>query len=190
MIGPLPESNGFNAIEVFCDKFTKQIHVRPTKTSLDAEGFVNMLWDDVIWLHAVPRTMIADRGPQTVAKYMGTICKQLGITRHLSMAYHPETDGQTERMNQEIEAYLRIYVTYYQNDWSDWTLIMEFNNNKVHSATKYSPFYLDHGYHPFTGNEILRQSELPAADKWVETLQQNRENAEAALKLANEAMKP
>ena len=93
-------------------------------------------------------------------------------------------------MNQEIEAYLCIYVTYYQNDWSDWTLIMEFSyNNKVHLATKYSPFYLDHGYHPFTGNEILQQSELPAADKWVETLQQNQENAEAALKLANEAMK-
>ena len=114
-----------------------------------------MLWDNVIPLHGIPQTMIADRGPQTVAKYMGAICKQLGITQHLSTAYHPETDGQMQWMNQEIEAYLCIYVTYYQNDWSDWTSIMEFSYNKVHSATKYSPFYLDHGYHPYTGNEIL-----------------------------------
>ena len=67
---------------------------------------------------------------------------------------------------------------------------MEFSyNNKVHLAMKYSPFYLDHGYHLFTGNEILWQSEYPATDKWVETLQRNWENVEAALKLANEAMK-
>ena len=107
MIRPLPESNGFDAIEVFCDKFTKRIHVHPTKTSLDAEGFTNMLQDDVIWLHGIPRTMIADRGPQTVTKYMGTICKQLGITQHLSMAYHPETNRMNEPGNRSLFTHLR-----------------------------------------------------------------------------------
>ena len=81
-----------------------------------------------------------------VAKAWGQICKQLGITRHLSTGYHPETDNQTERANQEVEAYLRLFTNYLQDNWSEWCAVMEFSyNNRVHSMTKQSPFFVDHG---------------------------------------------
>ena len=64
-----------------------------------------------------------------VAKAWGQICKQLGITQHLSTGYHPETDGQTERANQEVEAYLRLFTNHLQDNWSEWCAVMEFSYN-------------------------------------------------------------
>ena len=66
-----------------------------------------------------------------------------------STAYHPQTDGQTERTNQTLEAYLRSYINYKQDDWADFLPIAEFAyNNSVHSATTVSPFFANYGYHP------------------------------------------
>ncbi len=66
-----------------------------------------------------------------------------------STAYHPQTDGQTERVNQEVEHYLRTYTNNEQNDWSEWLSRTEYaHNNRIHSATGYSPFYLNSGKHP------------------------------------------
>ena len=110
MIRPLPESNGFNAIEVFTDTYGHRIHVEPSRIELSAEGFTNLVRDRVIQYHSLPEILISDRGTQTVAKAWAQICKQLGIQWHLSTGYHPETDGQTERANQEVEAYLRLFT--------------------------------------------------------------------------------
>ena len=66
----------------------------------------------------------------------------LGIQTKLSTAYHPQTDGQTERMNQELEQYLRMFVNYQQTDWPEWLAIAKFShNNKFHLATHMSPFF-------------------------------------------------
>ncbi len=73
----------------------------------------------------------------------------LDITPNVSTAYHPQTDGQTERVNQEIKKYLQIFVNYRQTDWSDWLLLAEFaHNNRVHSATGKSPFMVLYGRNP------------------------------------------
>lgn len=112
MIGPIPESNGFNAVEVFVDKYTKHVHFEPTYLTLNADGFTKMFTNTIIKNHGIPNTVISDRGPQTVSKYWNEICKNLGITKHLSTAYHPQTDGQTEQMNRELEVYLRIFISY------------------------------------------------------------------------------
>ena len=129
MIGPLPESNGFNAIEVFTDMYSHRIHVKPTHLKLNAEGFTNLVQDRVIRYHSLPEVLISDRGPQTVAKAWEQICKQLGIKQHLSTGYHPETNGQTERANQEVEAYLQLFINYLQDNWCEWCAIMEFSYN-------------------------------------------------------------
>ena len=189
MIGPLPESNGFNAIEVFTDTYSHCIHVEPSHIELSAEGFANLVRDRVIPYHGLPEILISDRGPQTVAKAWGQICKQLGITQHLSTGYHLETDGQTERPNQEVEAYLQLFTNYLQDNWSEWCTVMEFSyNNRVHSMTKQSPFFVDHGYHPYTGTELQRD-QVPSATEWVNRLSKARQEAEAALALAKAAMK-
>ncbi len=74
MISPLPESNGFDTVEVFVDLFTGQAHMELTHTSLTAEGFTNLFRDRVICYHGVPEMLILDRGPQTVAKHWKVIC--------------------------------------------------------------------------------------------------------------------
>ena len=85
--------------------------------------------------------MISDRRLQFVAGVTKELNKMLGIETKLSMACHPETDGQTERTNQELEQYLRIYVNHRQNNWAEWLVTAEFVfNNKVHTATRSSPF--------------------------------------------------
>ena len=85
------------------------------------------LYQDYIWkIHGLPRIIISDRGPQFAAAMTSYLCKSLGIKRNLSSAYHPRTDGQTERSHQETETFLRHYINHHQNDWSEWLAIAEF----------------------------------------------------------------
>ena len=103
--------------------------------------FRNNVWK----LHRLPESVILDRGLQFAAELTKELNKMLGIETKLSMAYHPETDGQTERTNQELEQYLRIYVNHRQNNWAEWLAMAEFAfNNKVHAATKVLPFQINY----------------------------------------------
>src|SRR6266568_5112725 len=81
---------------------------------------------------------------------MKELCSKLGIKQNLSTAYHPQTDGQVEHSHQETETFLRHYVSHLQDDWSDWLAMAEFQyNDKEHSTTKQTPFYLNYGRHPW-----------------------------------------
>lgn len=115
--------------------------------------------------------------------------KRLGIESGLSTAFHPQTDGQTKRLNQEIEAYLRVFCSHRRDDWTLWTPIAEFAlNSREHSATGHSPFYLLYGYHPsFTVHPT--PTPVPAANDCIANLQDARADTTAALNLAAERMK-
>jgi len=103
IIGPLPKSNGMDAIVVIVDQFTKIIRLKATTTNISSEK----IYRDKIWkLHGIPRKILSNRGPQFASKFMEKLTKVLRMKRQLSMAYHPQTDGQTERINQEIETFL------------------------------------------------------------------------------------
>ncbi|KAL5482963.1 hypothetical protein ACEPAI_9558 [Sanghuangporus weigelae] len=112
LIGELPESNRFNAICVVVNRFSKQIHAIPTTMKLTAEGTAKIYRDHVFCLHGLPRKIIHDRGIQFDAKMMKELYKLLHIEGNPSTAYHPQTDGQTERVNQELEQFLRLYVNH------------------------------------------------------------------------------
>ena len=107
MIGPLPKTrNGHDIIVVIVDCLTKAIHLIPTTIELTVEALAK-LYRDMIWkLHGLPKKIISDCGPQFTAKFMKSLCNSLEITRNLSTAYHPQTDGQTEHSHQETEAFL------------------------------------------------------------------------------------
>lgn len=122
---------------------------------------------------------------------MKDLFKLLGIEQNLSTAYHPQTDGQTERGNQEIEQYLRTFINYKQNDWSEWLSLAEFSiNDKVSSTTSYSPFYLDSGCHPWKGIEPrTHNTKTPVANSFAQAMQQVRTEANAALKATADTMK-
>ena len=108
LITGLPQVEGYNALAVMVDRFTKQVHISPTTDTVTAEGLADIYIKDVFKLHGIPRQVISDRGPQFAAKYMRHLLQSLHVESSLSTAYHPRTDGQTERMNQEIEQYLRL----------------------------------------------------------------------------------
>ena len=106
MIGPLPKSYGMDAIVVIVDRFTKMIRLKATTTSISLEGIARIYRDKIWKIHGVPRTILSDRGPQFASKFMEDFTKVLGTKRKLSTAYHPQTDRQTERINQEIGTFL------------------------------------------------------------------------------------
>ena len=108
----LPVSKGHDLILVVCDRFLKMSHFVVTTEKTTAERLARLFRDNVWKLHGLPESVISDRGPQFVAGLTRELNKMLGIETKLSMAYHPETDGQTERTNQELEQYLRMYVNH------------------------------------------------------------------------------
>ena len=191
LIGELPQSSGYNAICVFVDRFSKQIHAIPTHTTCTASGMATLFRDHVFKLHGVPKKFISDRGPQFESKFSRDLYQLLGIEANPSTAYHPQTDGQTERINQEIEQYLRLFVNYHQSDWAEWLSLAEFSyNDKRSSATGFSPFYINHGRHPYKGTEPNFQDVTnEAAQTFAERMDAIRKETESALRLTAETMK-
>ena len=140
-ITKLPMSKGHDSILVVCDKFLKMFHFMVTIEKTMVEGLARLFRDNMWKLHGLPESVILDREPQFAAGLTRELNKMLGIETKLSTAYHPETNRQTERTNQELEQYLRMYVNHKQNNWVDWLATAKFAfNNKVHMATKSSPF--------------------------------------------------
>ena len=106
----LPESQGYDAIYAIVDHaLTKAAVLIPCTKEIDALGTAELLFKHVFKRFGLPQQIISDRGPQFASKVFQELCKHLGIKSKMSTAYHPQTDGQTERFNQDIEVYLRIY---------------------------------------------------------------------------------
>jgi len=106
------------------------------------------------------------------------------------MAYYPQMDGQTERTNQELKQYLRVFTDHKQEQWPDWLGTVEFTyNNKIHTATKTSPFKINYGQDPRMGFEGRRKGKYEAAGKFIEKMKKIQEEAKVALGKAQEEMK-
>lgn len=152
----LPDSRGFDCILVIVDRLTKMSLFIPTRKTLDTPDLANLFLTHVFSKHGTPSDIVSDRGKHFVSRFWSSLCSLLGIKSNLSTAYHPETDGQTERINQILEQYLRIYINYQQDDWADLLPLAEFAyNNTTHSATGVSPFFANKGYHPAITVELL-----------------------------------
>ena len=108
----LPESQGHNTILVVNCRYTKQAHFILTHNETSALGLAKLYRDNVWKLHGLPDEIISDCGPQFTAGFMKELNNLLGVQNKLSTAYHPQTDGQTERTNQELEQYLRLFINH------------------------------------------------------------------------------
>jgi len=189
LITGLPESEGYNAIMVVVDKLSKMLHALPTRDSLTSAGLARLFRDYVWKHHGLPWQIICDRGPQFVSEFMKELNSLLGIKTAASTAYHPQTDGQTERANQEVEQYLRLFVNHRQDDWPEWLSLAEFSyNNRVQASTRQTPFMLNNGRHPRLGTEPVRDSRVASVDDFVKNMQGARKEAEAALHRAADDM--
>ena len=115
-ITKLPVVAGKDAILVVCDRLSKMTHFVATMEGTLVEGLARLFRDNVWKLHGLPESMVLDKGPQFAVELTKELNRMLGIKTKLSTAFYPQTDGQTERMNQEVEQYLRFFIEHRQKD--------------------------------------------------------------------------
>ena len=189
-ITDLPKVNGYTQCWVIVDRFTKMAHFIPLKNRKAKE--LAVLFVKEVWrLHGLPKNVVSDRDSVFMSTFWSEVMRLLEVSTDRSSAYHPQTDGQTERVNQILEHYIRTYCAWDQDDWVDLLPFAEFcYNNTIHSATKMTPFFAAYQQHP--RNNFVHpisadpESNNPAAVTMVTTLDSMREamkeNMEAAQK--------
>ena len=133
---------------------------------------------------------MSDRGLQFATELTKELNRMLGIQMKLSTAFHPQSDGQTEHMNQKLEQYLQFFVDHRQKDWPEWLASAEFAvNNKIHSTTKVSPFMANYGREVRMGGDIKKKGKVEKAMEFVERMKKIQEEAGVALKKVQEEKK-
>ena len=148
-IEQLPDSDGFTSILVVVDRLTKQAVFIPTHDTITSAQLANLFVMHVFSKHGVPSHVTSDRGTEFVSHFFRSLGKALDMRLHFTSGHHPEGDGQTERVNQTLEQYLRMYCNYQQDNWSGLLPLAEFAyNNAPNVTTGVSPFFANKGYHP------------------------------------------
>lgn len=167
-ITDLPMSNKFDSICVLVDRFSKMAHFVPCRKTITGEETAKLFIDNIYRFHGLPEDIVSDRGPQFVSKFWQALFEILQVKIKLSSAFHPQTDGQTERVNQVLEQYLRCNINYQQNDWTSLIPLAEFAyNNSTHASTHQTPFYINYGYHPRIDMLPAWKGESPAAENFA-----------------------
>jgi len=169
----LPLSNNYNSIFVTVDRFSKAIIITPCHKTITAEETTDLFLNHVWWRTGLPTQVILDRGPQFAAKVTTVLWKKLDVKPSLSTAFHPQTDGETKRVNQEIEQFLQVFCNFQQDNWSALLPFAEFAHNvHTHSATRCSPFFIWYGFQPQFLPPIDFASNLPAVKDRLRALEQ------------------
>jgi hypothetical protein len=189
-ITDLPTSKGYNSLFVVMDRLSKAVIVTPCNKTITAEGTAQLYLDNVWRRTGLPQQVISDRGPQFTSKVMQEIWSKLGVKSTMSTAFHPQTDGETERVNQELEQYLRVFCNFQVDNWAELIPFMEFAHNaRSHSATNRSPFEVWYGYQPEFIPPLNFATTIPTVEDRLRSMDQVRNEVAAALKVAAETMK-
>jgi len=184
-ITKLPLAQGYDSILVVVDRLTKMVYFIPTTEKTSTEELAQLFRDNVWKLHGLPESIISDRGPQFAAGLMRELNEILGIKSKLLMAFHPQTDGQTKRINQKLKQYLRMFIDHRQEQWPEWLGTAEFTyNDKIHSSTKMSPFKANYGQNSRMGFEERKKGKYKGAEKFVKKMKEIQEKAKAVLEKA------
>lgn len=154
-------AKGHDAILTCVDKLTKMCHLLPTTKSLTAEQCAWLMFDGVFKHHGWPQVIVSDRGKLFTSKFWEALHAHNGTVLARSSAYHPQTDGQTERYNRIVEDMLRKYVSPTLDDWDKWLPCAEFAiNNSFVKSIGTTPFYVNYGRHPTTPMGMAVTSKL------------------------------
>src|ERR1700761_3855867 len=186
----LPESNGKDAIMVVVDSVTKRSHFIGTVTTLSAAGTAQLYLRHIWKHHGRPKRVVSDRGPQFVAEFTKELYRLLGIKLAATTTYHPQGDGQTEQINQELEQFLCLFINQRQDDWDDLLPFVEFQyNNHVHSAMQNVPFFLDTGWTPRMGFEPdQHRSQVESVNEFKTRMEDALNKAKVALTKSKDDM--
>ena len=168
-ITQLPQSSqGNTQICVFVDRFSKMVHLVALPTDATATVVADAYIQHVFKLHGVAMSIISDRGSVFTSNFWRAVHMGLGTKLSFSSTYHPQSDGQTERMNQVLENMLRTWVNSRQDNWESLLPCAEFAmNNSYSSSTGTTPFRLVSGQDPNTPLSIEINSQSPSANTFV-----------------------
>ena len=183
----LPESSGHTKIWVVVDWFSKMAHFIPHSTDTPIKEIANIFRREVWRLHGLPNSVVSDRDSRFPSKFWLCVMELLDVDVRMSTAFHLQTDGQTERVNQILEQYLRSYCSYQQDDWAELLSLAEHAyNSAVSESTKVSPFEANYGFSPRTNwLETKKPKQVNTAgselyEGWTLVWQEMRENLEKA----------
>ena len=168
------KGDSYNSILVIINQLTKMVDYKLVKITLDALGLAKVTLDVIICHHGLPDSIVTNRSSFFTSKFWSLFCYFLDIKQRLSTAFHPQTDGRTERQNSTIKMYLWAFVNFKENDWARLLPIAKFAyNNAKNSSTGHTPFKLNCGYHPCISFEEDTNScsQSKSADKLLAELQ-------------------
>ncbi len=175
--------NGYDMAVVFVCRLSKRTVTIPCHKTVTARDTATIFVKHVYRIWGPPDSIVSDRGPQFISDFWEEFTKELGIKLKLSTANHPQSDGQTEVVNQYIKQRLRPFVNYYQDNWDELLPILDFAQATLtHEATGQSPVMTEMGYEPRTSFDW---KEPVKADSAKERL--NREEAQVRVRLIHEA---
>uniref|UniRef100_A0A0W0F853 Reverse transcriptase-rnase h-integrase n=1 Tax=Moniliophthora roreri TaxID=221103 RepID=A0A0W0F853_MONRR len=190
LITDLPECDGMDSILVVVDhSATKGVIFTPCTKTTDATKVAEMLIQHLYKRFGLPDRIISDRDPRFAAEVFQEMGKQLSIKHSMSTAFHPQTDGETERVNRELEVYLRMFCAKEQTRWKEYLSLAEFaHNNRTHSVLKKSPFFMMMGYHPRPLPTVFERTTIPSIEERLQELKRVREETTSLLELARQHM--
>ena len=168
---------------------TKGVIFIPCKKTFTALDTANSYINDVYKRFGLPSILISDRGPQFTSKVFEELCKIFGINHRKSTAFHPQTDGESERLNQELETYLRLFCADHVTRWKEYLPFAEFaHNQRTHQSTKMSPFEIMYGTEVVAIPTAFPRINVPAAEDRFKIINQIRDEALAAHELSRQLM--
>ena len=187
-ITKLPLSNGYDSILTITDQgCTKMTHFVPCNEVITAEESARVFFETIVSRYGLPNKIISDRDPRFTSKFVQELCRTLGIQQNTSSAYHPRTNGQSERNNQWVETYLRFFTNHQQTNWAAYLPLAEFaHNNWKNETTKNTPFFLLMGYHPRADGHYAA-SKLPLVERRLDHLLQIRRDAQVYMTQAQQS---
>ena len=182
--------NGHDAIVVFVDRLSKMVHFAPTHTTVGAEGVAKLFLATVFRQHGLPSNIVSDRDTRFTSHFWKEVFRLLGTHLYMSTAFHPQTDGQTERMNRVLEETLRHYISPIQDDWDEHLTLIEFAiNNSKQRSTGVTPFHLNGAKQPRVPVDLHLKSKVPAADQYQKVMRERLICAKKCLMAAQERQK-
>ena len=182
----LPPSSGFDSIFVVVDRFTKMAHFTPNHSTDEAPDIASLYVNHIFRLHGLPRSFVSDRDPKFTSGFWRGLFDLLRTKLSFSSTAHPESDGQTERINGILEVMIRHFVSANLDDWSHLLPYLEFAyNNAPQKSTGYSPFYLNYGFSPRTPIAMtldpIPESKNEAVSSYVDHMQSLWNSAQDAI---------
>jgi hypothetical protein len=169
LITDLPcTANGHDAIWVVVDRLSKMVHLQPTRKTVTAEQLALLYEQTVFRLHGFPKDIVSDRDVRFTSAFWKALNQRFGTRLSMSTKFHPQTDGQTERMNGILEDTLRHFVGPFQRDWEELLPVVEFAmNNSWNASIQNTPFMLNYGQNPDDPTIAWLRECNPAVNKFV-----------------------